>query len=151
MKGKKELLDMDSVCFFLRKTVLDWYNACRQRGPALSMHIVNFPSRRPPIQCKHTCIWLISTCFFISTIYLHWGIRAFFFRKNLCKTGDHADWNHAKRRPHISKQNCFETQIFLFAPSNTVFSAFPKLYIPSTLNTDYLLWHTQLIVCAVKN
>ena len=21
---------------------------------------------------------------------------------------------------------------------------------PSTLNTDYLLWHTQLIVCAVK-
>ena len=26
----------------------------------------------------------------------------------------------------------------------------PKLYIPSTLNHDYLLWHTQLIVCAVK-
>ena len=26
----------------------------------------------------------------------------------------------------------------------------PKLYIPSTLNTDYLLWHAQLIVCAVK-
>ena len=25
-----------------------------------------------------------------------------------------------------------------------------KLYIPNTLNTDYLLWHTQLIVCAVK-
>ena len=25
-----------------------------------------------------------------------------------------------------------------------------KLYIPSTLNTDYLLWYTQLIVCAVK-
>ena len=25
-----------------------------------------------------------------------------------------------------------------------------KLYIPSTLNTDYLLWHTQLIVCAVR-
>ena len=24
-----------------------------------------------------------------------------------------------------------------------------KLYIPSTLNTDYLLWHTQLIVCGV--
>ena len=24
------------------------------------------------------------------------------------------------------------------------------LCIPSTLNTDYLLWHTQLIVCAVK-
>ena len=26
-----------------------------------------------------------------------------------------------------------------------------KLYIPSTLNNDYLLWHTQLIVCAVKS
>ena len=25
-----------------------------------------------------------------------------------------------------------------------------KLYIQSTLNTDYLLWHTQLIMCAVK-
>ena len=30
------------------------------------------------------------------------------------------------------------------------FMVVPKLYIPSTLNTDYLLWHTQLIVCAVK-
>ena len=26
----------------------------------------------------------------------------------------------------------------------------PKLYIPSTLNTDYLQWHTQLILCALK-
>ena len=26
----------------------------------------------------------------------------------------------------------------------------PKLYIPSTLNIDLILWHTQLIVCAVK-
>ena len=25
-----------------------------------------------------------------------------------------------------------------------------NLYIPSTLNNDYLLWHTQLIVCAVN-
>ena len=23
----------------------------------------------------------------------------------------------------------------------------PKLYIPSTLNIDLILWHTQLIVC----
>ena len=27
----------------------------------------------------------------------------------------------------------------------------PKLYIPSTLNIDLILWHTQLIVCAVKH
>ena len=26
----------------------------------------------------------------------------------------------------------------------------PKLYIPSNLNIDLTLWHTQLIVCAVK-
>jgi hypothetical protein len=25
-----------------------------------------------------------------------------------------------------------------------------KYVIPSTLKTNYLLWHTQLIVCAVK-
>ena len=28
-----------------------------------------------------------------------------------------------------------------------IFVHFTKLYIPSTLNTDYLLWHTD---CAVK-
>ena len=25
----------------------------------------------------------------------------------------------------------------------------PKLYFPSTLNIDLILWHTQLIVCAM--
>ena len=25
---------------------------------------------------------------------------------------------------------------------------YPKLYIPSTLNIDLILWHTQLIACA---
>ena len=25
----------------------------------------------------------------------------------------------------------------------------PKLYIPSTIKTDYILWHTQLIVYAL--
>ena len=28
------------------------------------------------------------------------------------------------------------------------FMIFTKLYIPSSLNIDYLLWHTQLILCA---
>ena len=32
-----------------------------------------------------------------------------------------------------------------------IFDSLPKLYIPSTLNTDYILWHTQLIVYAVGN
>ena len=26
----------------------------------------------------------------------------------------------------------------------------PKLYTPSTLNIDFIQWHTQLNVCAVK-
>ena len=29
----------------------------------------------------------------------------------------------------------------------TRLSLIPKLYIPSTLNIDLILWHTQLIVC----
>ena len=29
-----------------------------------------------------------------------------------------------------------------------LFNPKPKLYIPSTLNIDLILWHTQLIVCA---
>ena len=28
--------------------------------------------------------------------------------------------------------------------------SYPKLYIPSTINIDLILWHTQLIVCAAK-
>ena len=31
---------------------------------------------------------------------------------------------------------------------NCHFGRKPKLYIPSTLNIDLILWHTQLIVCA---
>ena len=31
-----------------------------------------------------------------------------------------------------------------------VFIVGAKLYIPSTLNIDFILWNTQLIVCAVK-
>ena len=30
------------------------------------------------------------------------------------------------------------------------FKLCPKLYTPSTLNIDLILWHTQLIMCAVK-
>ena len=37
-----------------------------------------------------------------------------------------------------------------FYTEMAVLTVITKLYIPSTLSTDYLLWHTQLIVCAVK-
>ena len=32
--------------------------------------------------------------------------------------------------------------------SDIQFEVHPKLYTPSTLNIDIILWHTQLIVCA---
>ena len=30
------------------------------------------------------------------------------------------------------------------------FTPTPKLYTPSTLNIDFIQWHTHVIVCAVK-
>ena len=39
--------------------------------------------------------------------------------------------------------------LLLYFIENPNWKLEPKLYIPSTLNTDYLLWHTQLIICAV--
>ena len=55
------------------------------------------------------------------------------------------------------------TGVKAFLNTHSYFSAFPlslgiiktfillsMLCIPSTLNTNYLLWHTQLIVCEVK-
>ena len=38
----------------------------------------------------------------------------------------------------------YESRIF----PNFLTSMTAKLYIPSTLNIDLILWHTQLIVCA---
>ena len=43
---------------------------------------------------------------------------------------------------------CRQCRIVL--ESSQTFGRSPKLYIPSTLNIDLILWHTQLIVCAVK-
>ena len=47
----------------------------------------------------------------------------------------------------------FHSLIILPSPSHlpVICNSLPKLYIPSTLNTDYLLMHTQLIVCIVKH
>ena len=49
----------------------------------------------------------------------------------------------------------FENFIMLLIVGNTILlmlkvSLQSKLYIPSALNIDLILWHTQLIVCAVK-
>ena len=43
-----------------------------------------------------------------------------------------------------------DTKWSLFFTKISNFWACPKLYTPSTLNIDLLLWHTHLIVCAVK-
>ena len=39
---------------------------------------------------------------------------------------------------------------FLKLHLNTKMYLKSKLYTPSTLNIDFIQWHTQLIVCAVK-
>ena len=44
-----------------------------------------------------------------------------------------------------SKQNFTVRKIFTFEDMCN-----PKLYTPSTLNIDFIQWHTQLNVCAVK-
>ena len=44
---------------------------------------------------------------------------------------------------HVTKKcGLFFLAIHIFS------TPYPKLYIPSTLNIDLILWHTQLIVCA---
>ena len=45
----------------------------------------------------------------------------------------------------VKKLNFFQTAIGQLLSRNK-----SKLYISSTLNIDLILWHTQLIVCAVK-
>ena len=51
-----------------------------------------------------------------------------------------------------SWMNPFFSQFCLPRPPSvgrfSVFKGLPKLYIPSTLNIDLMLWHIQLIVCA---
>ena len=42
----------------------------------------------------------------------------------------------------------FANQTLLLLAPPMFFTFRPKLYIPSTLNIDLILWHTRLIVCA---
>ena len=43
----------------------------------------------------------------------------------------------------------FEGKIWNPCPNGILFDIWLKLYNPSTLNIDLILWHTQLIVCAL--
>ena len=40
--------------------------------------------------------------------------------------------------------------IFMIKVSLVALMKWAKLYTPSTLNIDLILWHTQLIMCAAK-
>ena len=46
------------------------------------------------------------------------------------------------------KSICTRVQEYLQKKTITQFILQAKLYIPSTLNIELILWHTQLIVCA---
>ena len=74
----------------------------------------------------------------------------------------------AENRPSVLKGDKIYAQVYTGNSSKTepveyegrdsIFSNFlinilswtAKLYISSTLNIDFILWHTHLIVCAVK-
>ena len=73
-------------------------------------------------------------------------------KRNLCLLSSQdlaIDWSYCnkrhgkhKNRLHKGAFNNYVDRILPF------FDPSPKLYIPSTLNIDLTLWHTQLIVCA---
>ena len=48
----------------------------------------------------------------------------------------------------VSKRFCAMSNVEYLWPKK--FNLFSKLYTPSTLNIDFIQWHTQLIMCAVK-
>ena len=50
----------------------------------------------------------------------------------------------------LTKNLIYTTWTYKIAELNQIDNSIkqPKLYIPSTLNIDLILWHTQLIVCA---
>jgi hypothetical protein len=65
----------------------------------------------------------------------------------LSKTYGHKGCKY-KMRPALDRNECCKN--FERGSTKTILKATSKLYIPSTLNIDLILWHTQLIVYAVK-
>ena len=55
-----------------------------------------------------------------------------------------------KQQKAHKTQKLVKPEIYCVSKSLSNFKASPKLYIPSTPNTDNLLWHTKPIVCAAK-
>ena len=58
-----------------------------------------------------------------------------------------SDWRKSEELSFLRK---FEEKLLriLFLKQYLILSTLAKLYIPSTLNIDLILWHTHLIVCA---
>ena len=50
----------------------------------------------------------------------------------------------------ISERLMLKKCDYIIVNTDAYFERSPKLYNPSTLNIDLILWHTQLIVYAVK-
>ena len=60
---------------------------------------------------------------------------------------DTQTWVLEEKKIHLSL--CLSS-LKVRSPFKIWISGCAQLYIPSTLNIDLILWHTQLIVCAVK-
>ena len=77
-----------------------------------------------------------------------------------------AQMQHNTTNPLLNVVSCFFTRLYIrlywlqcetdhghperLFLSGPILVLWAKLNIPSTLNIDLILWHTQLIVCAVK-
>ena len=59
-------------------------------------------------------------------------------------------WDSARPKPGFGIGNRNQDQVSVSVSGPELFLPKPKLYTPSTLNIDLLLWHTQFIVCEVK-
>ena len=67
------------------------------------------------------------------------------YEKRIDNPGGHA-WGHFFMACH--KLGAMAIYLVKQACVNDILASVSKLYIPSTLNIDLTLWHTQLIVCA---
>ena len=73
------------------------------------------------------------------------------FMSDLLTYHCHPDWHsHSIPKQHVLSTTTKNSRLFWKSSLICDMSCTSKLYIQSTLNIDLVLWHTQLIVCAVK-
>ena len=99
--------------------------------------------------------------FFFFYVYMKRFIRIFFSSFHLqttvsrwkIETYNKLHFTQQARKNYdtlVLKNDTISILMHFPVPYRDIFGLAAKLYNPSTLNLDLILWHTQLIVCAVK-